>query len=169
MRRCSFAVVVVLAAACGRLGFDPATERGPQVADGGDPTESGVVPEALACADLQLGSALGSAVATGTTVGRGNRNHVCDGDGPDVTYGWTAPETGSYQIDLCNSDLEFDTTLLIRDGSCSGAVLACDDDGCGFNGSRVRVQLVAGQSIAIIVDGFSEEDEGLYQLAITRR
>jgi hypothetical protein len=74
-----------------------------------------------------------------------------------------------YQIDLCNSDLVFDTTLLIRNGSCSGAVLACDDDGCGDVGSRVRIELTAGQSIAITVDGFSEEDEGSYQLAITRR
>jgi hypothetical protein len=167
MQRWSLALLMV--AGCGRFGFGHANDAAP-VDDGS--RDTGPTPGAIACADLQLGSALGSAVASGTTVGKGNRYGICDGDGPDVTFGWSAPATATYRIDLCSSPNPFDSTLSVRNGSCAGEVLACndDDDDCGDSGaSGVTVSLTVGQSVVITVDGFFDDDEGDYQLAITQR
>ena len=72
-------------------------------------------------------------------------------------------------IYLSGSQPFWDSTLSVRDGSCTGAQQACSDDACGGPASlqgRVTVTLAAGQSIVIIVDGASDFD-GSYQLAIT--
>lgn len=148
----------MLVAACGRVGFEPIAEL---VGDGAVP--------AIACADMNLGSAVGPAVATGTTMGKGNHYQGCSGDGNDVTFGWVAPAAGRYVIDLCGSDQFWDSVLSVRDGSCTGAQLACSDDVCGGLAGlqgRVTVTLAAGQGIVIVVDSAFPVD-GNYQLAIT--
>jgi hypothetical protein len=162
----------LLAAACGRVGFEPPGIAGGPPVDGGGggggASDGGGSP--LACADMDLGSALGSAVATGTTVGKGD-DYRCRGVGPDpdVAYGWTAPAAGRYTIDLCGSDPTWDSSLDIRDGSCTGPQLSCSDsDACPLSfHERVTLTLAAQQHIVIIVDGADSGDQGLYQLAIT--
>lgn len=171
--RLALAGWLALAVGCGRIGFKPSDLTGGGGGpDGGGPgggtPDGGVSP--LACADMDLGSALGSAVAAGSTAGKGN-DYRCRslGNSSDVAFGWTAPAAGSYTIDLCGSDPTWDSALNIRDGSCTGPELACvDDDGCTLSfHERVTLTLAAQQHIVIIVDGAGTGDQGLYQLAIT--
>jgi hypothetical protein len=148
----------MVVAACGRIGFDPAGDGGASL-----PT----LP--LACADMNLGSAIGAPVASGSTANMGNDYRGCRGaDDNDVTFGWIAPATGRYQFDLCASQPSWDSALSIRDGSCNGRQLACGDDECGGFGLQglVTLDLAAGQAIVIVVDGAFGED-GNYKLAIT--
>lgn len=153
-------------AGCGRIGFDDAGGDAP----GDDAsTRDGDAMMTIGCADLNLGSALGPNVASGTTSGSGNDDAACSGDGPDVRFGWFAPSTGMYQFDLCESEENWDSVMYVRSGSCSGTQLACNDDACGgFAGLQPKVTLTleAGQPIVIVVD--SQFPAGAYQLAITK-
>lgn len=161
-------------AACGRIGFEPPAggiDGMPATSDGGSTETFDGGVQTIACADMNLGSALGANVASGTTDGAGNQTSACSGDGPDLTFGWFAPATASYRIDLCNSDMSWDSVLTIRDGTCGGAQLACDDDSCGGPAmlqGRVTVNLTAGQGIVIVVDSLYPTVGGNYQLAITQ-
>ncbi|MDB4953310.1 MAG: hypothetical protein JWO36_879 [Myxococcales bacterium] len=126
--------------------------------DSGLSNDGGVVT----CASGNLGSVLGTNVATGTTNGRPDSSHTCGGGGsPDVSYAWTAPSTATFTIDTCNGS-QFDSVLTVL-GGCGGVQLACNDDSCGVS-SRVRVSLTQGQSIIIVVDGLA--DMGHYSLSI---
>lgn len=165
---------LLFAAACGRIGFEPVGgdthgDARDALADGAGASGDSSTMPTIPCADTNLGSALGPDVASGSTTGTGNDTVACGGDGPDVTFGWFAPATASYRIDLCASDMTFDTLLYVRDGSCTGAQLACNDDACGLGGiqSRVTVPLTAGQGIVIVVDSVFPVT-GSYQLAITQ-
>jgi hypothetical protein len=178
-------VVVALLTACGRLGFDPVAGQGAGMGDGsvpGDGVGDGAVANGdgmgsdaammpmIACADMNLGSALGPNVASGSVNNAGNQYQGCSGDGNDVTFGWFAPAAGNYRIDLCGSQQSWDSVLSVRDGSCTGSSLACDDDSCGGAAGlqgRVTVTLTAGQGIVIIVDSLAPQN-GNYQLAITQ-
>jgi hypothetical protein len=174
--------VVLLMSACGRVGFDPhggGDDQGSvelddggfgSALDDGGVTVDDAGMQVLPCADRNLGSALGPNVASGTTSGEGNNYSSCSGDGNDITFGWFAPATASYRIDLCASQMSLDTVLYVRNGSCTGTSLACNDDGCGLGGlqSRVTVSLQAGQAIVIIVDELFPTGGGTYQLAITQ-
>jgi hypothetical protein len=171
MRVASLPVALCLATACGRIGFDPSADdaRGD---GGGTDTSSGgdAVPPLLECADMHLGSALGPNVASGSTIGARNDVAECGGAGPELTFGWSAPATASYTIDLCASNLTYNTVLSVRDGTCTGTELACNDDACGLGGlqSLVTVSLVEGQGVVIVVDSAVVAAGGMYQLAITQ-
>jgi len=123
-----------------------------------------------ACAgQTDLGNALPTA-ATGSTVGAASEQSLesCGSGGlaaPEVVYRWTAPASGTYVVDSAGS--QFDTILVVRDGDCNGRELACDDDGGSGVTSRLTVTLSAGQTIAIIVDGF-ENGSGAFGLNINR-
>jgi hypothetical protein len=171
--------LVVLAAACGRVGFEPVTATDVASRDGGSTTDGtpsgdtmgGDGGMTIACADMNLGSTLGPAVASGSTMSAGNDYTGCSGDGNDITFGWFAPSAGMYRFDVCNSPSQFwDSVLSVRAGSCTGQQLACNDDACGGAGqlqSRVTVSLAAGQGVVIVVDSLVPLD-GMYQLAITQ-
>ena len=165
--RWSLALVVVLLSSCGRIGFEARAGEGDDGDDG--PGGDAALPQ-IACADMNLGSALGPSVASGSVSGAGNQYAGCGGDFNDVTFGWFAPAAGSYQIDLCGSDQLWDSVLSVRDGTCTGPSLACNDDSCGGPAQlqpRVTVNLAAGQGIVIIVDS-AIPTAGSYQLAITK-
>jgi len=105
-----------------------------------------------ACNPVDIGSEVGE-VATGST------STAADGvlvpcmkfDSVDLEFSWTAPSAGAYQIDLLGSD--YDTALMVLDGDCDGAQLACNDDFADVQ-SAVLVNLVQGQTIVIVVDGY---------------
>lgn len=65
----------------------------------------------------------------------------------DVWFAWVAPSNGIYQVDTC-SQTSVDTRLAIYDGSCAGAVLACNDDTCGLQ-SLVSFSATAGSTYIV--------------------
>ncbi|HWB79764.1 MAG TPA: hypothetical protein VG755_32595 [Nannocystaceae bacterium] len=117
-----------------------------------------------ACIEGDLGSVVGQAVASGSTVGHGDDVPVqgCAGGAEDVAYTWTAPYAGTWVFDLAGSS--YDTVLALRDGSCGGVELACNDDAAG-SASQLAMSLASGQTIAIVIDGYGSSD-GSYVLSI---
>ncbi|AUX30570.1 MULTISPECIES: MXAN_6577-like cysteine-rich protein [Sorangium] len=88
--------------------------------------------------------------------------------GPEATYLFTAPADALYTFDTEGST--FDTILDVRDGSCSGRSLKCNDnaDPTGaLTHSRLSVLLTAGQSVVVSVDSY--EASGEYTLNVTQR
>jgi hypothetical protein len=121
----------------------------------------------MGCPQVDLGSMVPTSYS-GSTAGAQNLmgGASCGGGGnnaPDVSFGFTAPASGTYQIDTAGS--AFDTVLYVRDGTCSGVQLACNDDANGTLQSLVSVSLSAGQSVVIVVDGYSTRS-GAFTLTI---
>jgi hypothetical protein len=100
-----------------------------------------------------LGSAVGTAVAQGNTCGRPNEvTPTCaSSTAPEHAYTWTAPSTGTFTFTTAGSTL--DSVLQVSD-SATGSVLGCNDDAAADTyQSSVTVNLTAGQSVLIVVDG----------------
>lgn len=115
------------------------------------------------CGASDLGSDLPVAI-TGTTSGVGALEGTCGGDtASDAVFEWTAPSAGTYDITTAGSD--FDTVLYVVAGGCIGDELACNDDSGGLQ-SAVSVTLAAGQTIAIVVDGYDTDESGAFDLSI---
>lgn len=109
-------------------------------------------------------------VVQGTTSGAGNQYDGSCMVNPanEVEYWWTPPETGTYLFSTDGS--AYDTMMYIRNGGCDGTELGCSDD--TFDGQNVylystlELELMAGQTVSIFVDGYSSS--GSYQLSITQ-
>lgn len=98
---------------------------------------------------------------SGSTLGRANENvGSCGGDAaPDHAFAFTASEDGLYTFDTNGSD--FDTVLYVLDGAeCGAPEIACDDDGGDSVQSELTVQLDAGQTVVVVVDGYSSNSGG---------
>jgi hypothetical protein len=126
-------------------------------------------PPMPSCPQVNLGSTLPVSIS-GSTAGRANAldgaSCGAGGTAPDYAYQWTAPSAGTYVIDTLGSS--FDTVLYVRDASCSGAELACNDDVSGMNHqSRLSVALAAGQTIVIVVDGYGSAS-GSYNVHVKK-
>lgn len=109
------------------------------------------------CPQADLGR-LQSLVRRGSTAGGADRiaGASCGRGGygsPDATFAYAAPRSGFYVIDTRGSD--FDTVLSVRSGGCTGEELACSDDEAGGVQSRIGLELIEGQPIVIVVDGYS--------------
>jgi hypothetical protein len=70
----------------------------------------------------------------------------------DFTLLFTAPSTGTFTFDTVGSD--YDTVLALLDGSCEGNEIDCNDDSHGLQ-SEVSVDLLAGQSVTVVVTGYA--------------
>lgn len=89
-----------------------------------------------------------------TTAGASEYGGSCGGGGaPEHVFSWSAPQAGTYTIHTTDSD--FDTVLYVRDGSCVGEELDCDDDGGPGTQSSMTLTLQAGQEIVIFADGYN--------------
>jgi uncharacterized protein YkwD len=88
------------------------------------------------------------------------------GNSPDSVFVFTAPFAGPYVISTVGSG--YDTVAYAIDDSCSGSVLACNDDIDDSLASGFRVQLRDGQRILIVVDGY-DGDSGDFVLEIEGR
>ncbi|WP_437531472.1 MXAN_6577-like cysteine-rich protein [Sorangium sp. So ce726] len=119
----------------------------------------------LPCPVLDLGSTVPQTV-TGTTADAADvlRPSCGSGGAGEVTYSFTAPAAGTYVVDTFGSS--FDTVLSVLDGSCSGAVLACNNDAPGSEQSRVTLELAQGQTIVLLVDGGAAGASGDFTLNI---
>jgi hypothetical protein len=69
----------------------------------------------------------------------------------DVVYAYTPTEDVMVNVDLCGSG--FDTVLEIQQGI--GVVIGCNDDYCSVQSGIEYVQMYAGNTYYIIVDGYS--------------
>ncbi|AGP35307.1 hypothetical protein SCE1572_12735 [Sorangium cellulosum So0157-2] len=123
----------------------------------------------LACPIIDLGSTAPQTV-TGTTADFSDILAPGCGyfGGPEATYLFTAPAYALYTFDTEGST--FDTLLDVRDGSCAGPSLKCNDnaDPTGvLTHSRLSVLLDAGQSVVVSVDSY--EASGEYTLSVTRQ
>jgi len=111
-------------------------------------TENG----AILCPAGDLGMTVPASVAGSTADQDDEFSGSCGGgSGPDMAFTFTAPADGAYTFDTLGSSL--DTILYVLDGECSGQSLGCNDDGIGSD-SVVSVDLVAGQTVTAVVDGF---------------
>lgn len=111
-----------------------------------------------------LGGALGSPVAAGSTVGLSNdlRPACIGSSAPDAAYIWTAPASATYVFDTLGSG--FDTVLEIHNYS-NNALLGCNNDAPIYLHSTLTLPLAAGQTILIFIDGYAAAS-GTYQLNI---
>jgi len=119
------------------------------------------------CPNQDLGSRVGQ-VALGNTANFGNDSvPSCVSQGhaaPDISFQWRAPSTGRWLIDSNGSS--YDAVLYALSGGCNGPEVACNDDTFGLQ-SQLQIDLVAGQVIVIVVDGFASST-GDYVLNINR-
>jgi hypothetical protein len=107
-----------------------------------------------ACVDQDLGSSVGSPVASGTTVGQNEAMpQNCGGNGAvDFVLRFIAPAAANYQFNTTGST--YDTVLSLHD-TCGGAPLTCNDDSNGTLQSTVNLAMAAGQQVLIAVSGYS--------------
>lgn len=108
----------------------------------------------LRCADETLGAML-PLFASGTNAGRDDDHApACGGPkiSPDVAFQFTAPFSALYEMHTFGS--AFDTILSVRT-ACRGDTLACNDDAMGL-ASQLFVELAAGQTVLVIVDGHQQ-------------
>ena len=133
-----------------------ATCRFPALAACVGPTDVTPTPVPSGCPEIALPSVASIFVAE-STAGRDNsvRGASC-GDGgnqaSDITFSYTPPASGFYQIETTGSS--FDTILYVRRVTCSGMELACNDDDGGVSQSKLTTFLQAGEPVVIAVDGF---------------
>lgn len=127
----------------------------------------------VGCASVQVPAEGGT--FTGSTSGGSGFAGTCvaTDTAPDRVFQWTPAVSGSATISTCGGTTSFDTALYVRSSSCDGSELACNDDTTGcwttepndHHGSRLALQVVAGQTYFIVVDGF-EGASGAFTLSI---
>ncbi len=112
-----------------------------------------------------LGSRVGDPVAAGSTSGRTNDfTATCASSAaPDVQYTWTAPATLTYTFSTAGSS--FDTILEVRLYSNPSTVLGCNDDANGTVQSSLTLNVTAGTTYLINIDGYGSSS-GSYALNI---
>jgi hypothetical protein len=146
----------------------PIEDAGP-IADSGPAEDAGPAPDAgPTCPENDLGMAEGDAVAMGTTAGAGDDlgAECVDPGGEDIAYLWTAPRAGSFIFDTNGSTA--DTALHVHRATCTGELVACDDDGGGPDyASRVATDVTAGEVFVIVVDSYDATTSGDFVLNIT--
>jgi hypothetical protein len=71
---------------------------------------------------------------------------------PEGSFIWTAPYSGTFTFTTTGSD--FDTILEILDDNTSNSI-DCNDDANSTSQSALTVTLAAGQSVKVMIDGYS--------------
>lgn len=111
---------------------------------------------------------------TGSSCGMGDDHHgaSCGGGAfaEDVGWVWTAPNTGTFTFSARGSS--YDTVLTLTDAADCNDELACHDDLVPLTDatSEITLDLVAGQQVAISMDGYGSSGTtvcGDYTFAIT--
>ena len=108
---------------------------------------------ACPCPDENIGDATGPAVASGNTGGDDDDVDAgCGGSGGNDRFIlFTAPADGSYTFDTFGSS--YDTKLSLH-LDCA-TELACNDDAGGGLQSQLQRNMIAGERIRIVVDGYN--------------
>ena len=132
----------------------------------------------LACAFPSEVPADGGSFAGATTdASTGELAGSCGrfGYAAERVYRWTPAVSGTARIDTCDdSETTYDTVVYVRSDSClDGEQVACNDDSIGCKttlegkprGSRVKLDVVAGQTYFVVVDG-SDGAAGSFVLTV---
>lgn len=82
---------------------------------------------------------------------------------PDVVYSYTPLQDESINVSLCGSG--YDTALGIYDANRNN--IACNDDYCDLQSGIFGVNLAAGQTYYIVIDGYSTSC-GSYEIDVTQ-
>ncbi|MBJ01952.1 MAG: hypothetical protein CMK00_03680 [Planctomycetes bacterium] len=123
------------------------------------------------CANAQPISGLGSfAFDNSVAVMDGLADPLCDAFGTqdidqDVWFAWTATDDGLHRLSTCNQT-GVDTKVAVYDGSCTAAMLACNDDACGLQ-SETSWSAVNGQMYILRIGTFPGAIGGTGQVTIT--
>ena len=135
------------------------------VEDGyGDPLDFQLeVFEMPDCPAMDLGSAAPLTVMGDTTGLPDVVPTSCSFNSGEMTYSFTAPADDTYTFDTNGST--FNTVLSVREATCGGAELDCNDDTVGQD-SQVSVPLTAGQTVIVVVEGYFPADYGAFTLHI---
>jgi hypothetical protein len=102
---------------------------------------------------------------TGTTSGASALTGTCGTSGvsPERVFRWTAPRSGTATLRTCGTSTNYDTVVYVRQGTCTGSEVACNDDtpGCAvadgstYHGSTINLSAVSGTTYFIVVDGYN--------------
>lgn len=104
-------------------------------------------------------------------------DYACPGvpaefDGRDQWYAVVATQSMTVRITTCSPVTDYDTKLYVfRDSVAWDAVVACDDDSCDslaqpYLAEIESVSLEAGHTYFIVVDAYSQSDEGRFRLTV---
>ncbi len=108
----------------------------------------------VGCEEEDIGSAIGSAVASGTTAAEDDDLALscAGGGGADRIVAFTPPTDGDYTLDTFGSD--YDTGLAVFTSCDPASEVDCNDDTGGVQ-SELLLNLTAGTPVFVAVDGFS--------------
>ena len=110
----------------------------------------------------------------GSTEGRENTQEAScasSARSPDQVFEFEAIFDGTLDIELTSPDgaAGYDTALHVRADACADAEaeLACNDDAGGTRRSFLSIDMVAGTTYFIVVDGWSTTNSGPFTLVVT--
>jgi len=140
---------------------------------GGEEIEAGQThPSCVgACLDFDLGSAVGSVLSAEPTAGSdiGAVYGCSDGGlGEDTVFSWTAPADGCFELSTDSEGTSFDTVLAVFPDCERTSEVACNDDAGGSPRSTLTFEATRLTTYVVVVDGFSNQDEGAFDLRINR-
>lgn len=100
------------------------------------------------CPQVELASSTGELYTGSTAEGTDTTAGSCGGHGsPELTFRWQAPSEGTFRFMSQGSAPT--TVLYVRDGSCEGPELSCDEHPAG----GLEIPLAAGQVVVVVLDG----------------
>jgi hypothetical protein len=131
-----------------------------------DDPDCAVDPHCMECPLSDLGDATGTELVASVPFIETRLTGSCGGEGYESSYAWTAPESRRYSFDTVGGSR--DTVLYVLAGDCDGEELACNEDIPGLGGGRsaLSLDLVAGESIVVVVDSFAATESGNSVLSI---
>jgi hypothetical protein len=116
------------------------------------------------CPTFDLGSSVPNSVSSVVDDEVDLFSGSCGGAAVDAALSFTAPADGSYTF--ATAGTSYDTVLYVLDGLCDGPEIACNDDTADTS-SSVTVTLFAGQTITVVIDGFSPGVSGAWHVDVS--
>ena len=123
--------------------------------------------QAAAAIPPQGGTFVGSTTGTGTLSGTCGTSLAS----PERVYQWRPSTSGVAMIGTCGTATNFDSVVYLRNASCTGTQVSCNDDapcatsGTSDQGSRITPTVTAGTTYYIVVDGYNGA-RGNYSLTV---
>ena len=132
--------------ACGPGPLTPG--HGSTTSDGeaNDPPEPTPIPS---CPDRDLGRKFPVHTTVFTEASTSRMSGACGADGQEVALRWVAPATATYRFHTGSDN--FDPVLSLREETCEGVEIACNDDFITSSPS-IEHELLEGEEVIVIVD-----------------